>query len=297
MRTTTRFPRAHLVGYAFIAPAALVIGLLILYPIAKSFVMSVTDWYMLSGRPDHPFVGLKNFADVFRLAGFRGMTVATLVYTAVGVLGKMYLGLGVALLLNRPFFGRSLVRGIVVVPWAIPSVVVATVFLIALDPVFGIVNNTLVALHVVSKGIEFLSKPNLALATVIAVAIWRYFPFITLMLLAALQGVPKELYEVASIDGAGSWRRFVNITWPLISPVWSIVLVLQIVWTIREFDLVYLITQGGPGSATSVIGVDIYLNAFRFLKMGTAAAESVILTLISLVFAWYYFRAVRRNAA
>lgn len=288
----------NIAGYGFVAPVTIVIGVMIIYPIIKSFIMSFTGWDMASGAPSHAFVGLKNFLSVVDLSEFGQMSVVTIVYTVVGVLGKMYGGLGVALLLRKEFRGRSIVRGFVVIPWAIPSVVVATVFLIALDPVFGIINSTLVHLGIVTKGIAFLSKPNLALVSVIGVAIWRYFPFVTLMLLAGLQGIPKELYEVAAIDGAGSWRQFVHVTWPLLKPVWSIVLILQIVWTVREFDLVYLITQGGPGAATSVIGVDIYLNAFRYLRLGTAAAESVFLTLISMVFAFMYLRSVGagRNA-
>ncbi len=284
-----------LAGYGFVAPVAVVIAVMIIYPIIKSFVMSVTNWNMASGAAAHSFVGLRNFRSVLELSEFSQMSMITLIYTVAGVLGKMYLGLGVAMLLNSRFHGRSIVRAFVVIPWAIPSVVVATVFLIALDPVFGIINGTLVNAGLINKGIPFLSTPSLAVTSVIGVAVWRYFPFVTLMLLAGLQNIPKELYEVAAIDGAGSWRRFTHVTWPLLQPVWSIVLILQIVWTIREFDLVYLITKGGPGSATAVIGVDIYLNAFRYLRLGTAAAESVFLTLISMVFAIFYIRAVRKS--
>lgn len=284
-----------LVGYGFVAPAFIIIAVMILYPIIKSMMMSVTEWYMLSGKTGHPFVGFNNFRDVLYAGNAEKMGIMTVLYTVIGVLGKMSVGLGVALLLNGKFKGRTILRGIVVIPWAIPAVVVATVFLIALDPVFGIINNFLISLGIIDKGILFLSVPRLAIATVILIAVWRYFPFVTLMLLAGLQGIPKELYEVASIDGAGNIRKFIHITWPLLQPVWSIVLILQIMWTIREFDLVYLVTQGGPGSATQVIGVDIYLNAFRFLKMGTAAAESAFLTLISLVFGFLYFRAVRKG--
>ncbi|HUX52384.1 MAG TPA: sugar ABC transporter permease [Spirochaetia bacterium] len=284
-----------LAGYGFVAPVVLVIGVMIIYPIIRSFIMSVTNWNMASGAASHAFVGLKNFKSVFELSEFGQMSKVTLLYTVIGVLGKMYVGLAVALLLNRAFRGRSIVRALVVVPWAIPSVVVATVFLISLDPTFGIINGTLVHSGIIAKGIPFLSVPALAMTSIIGVAVWRYFPFVTLMLLAGLQGIPKELYEVAAIDGANAWRRFLHVTWPLLKPVWSIVLILQIVWTIREFDLVYLITKGGPGSSTAVIGVDIYLNAFRYLRLGTAAAESVFLTLISMIFALFYMRAVRKS--
>lgn len=282
-----------LTAYTFVTPVALVIGVMILYPIVKSLVMSVTNWNMAAGAASHSFAGLRNFRSVFELPEFGSMSAITVVYTVVTVAGKMLVGLGVALLLNSAFRGRSFMRALVIIPWAIPGVVVATVFLIALDPAFGIVNTTLVQLGITKRGIPFFSVPSLAQLSIMFVAVWRYFPFVTLMLLAGLQNIPAELYEVASIDGAGPWRKFLHVTWPLLQPVWAIVLILQIVWTIREFDLVYLITQGGPGSSTAVIGVDIYLNAFKFLRLGTAAAESVFLTLISLVFALFYLRAVR----
>lgn len=283
------------VPYFFAAPVALIIFLLILVPIGKSVVMAFTDWYLLPPDPAHPFVGLKNFRDIVDLESFRPMVTVTIIYTVASVVGKMLAGLGTALLLNRNFYGRGLVRAIMIIPWAIPTVVVAIVFRIALDPVYGMVNVVLLKLGLIPSGINFLAIPSLAVASVIVVGIWKYFPFITLMLLAALQSIPKDLYEVASIDGASAWHKFRHITWPLIMPVWSIVLVLQFVWTLREFELVYLITRGGPANATAIIGVDIYQNAFNFFRLGTAAAEGMFLVVISLIFALVYFRFLERQ--
>lgn len=294
MRPFDRF-LSRQAAYFFAAPVALIIFLLILVPIGKSVVMSFTDWYLLPPDPAHPFVGLKNFRDIVELESFRPMVVVTIVYTVASVVGKMLAGLGTALLLNRDFYGRGLVRAIMIIPWAIPTVVVAIVFRIALNPVYGMINVALLKLGLIESGINFLAIPNLAVVSVIVVGIWKYFPFITLMLLAALQSIPKDLYDVASIDGAGTWNKFRHITWPLIAPVWSIVLVLQLVWTLREFELVYLITRGGPANATSIIGVDIYQNAFNFFRLGTAAAEGMFLVVISLVFALVYFRFLERQ--
>lgn len=283
------------VAYLFILPVVLIIALLILYPMVRSVVMSFTDWYLLRPNPARPFVGLDNYRDALTLDHFGQMAWVTAIYTVASVSGKMLVGLGTALMLNRDFVGRSFVRGIFIIPWAVPTVVAAIIFRVSLDPTHGIVNGTLRDLGWIQTSINFLSDPNLALGSVIVLAIWKYFPFVTLMILAALQSIPRDLYEAAAIDGATTWSRFRHVTWPLIMPVWSIVLVLQIVWTIKEFELVYLVTRGGPSYATTIIGVDVYLNAFRFFRVGTAAAEGMILLAISVVFAIFYYRFLERR--
>jgi len=282
-------------AYLFIAPASLIIIVLILYPIIQTIVMSFSYWYLVLPKQGHPFVGLANFKEVFSLSQFTVMITVTAIYTIATVGGKMVVGLGTALLVNRKFRGRGIVRAIMVIPWAMPTLVVCIVFRVALDPSYGLINLMLINLGIIEKAIPFLTQPNLALISVIVIAIWRYFPFVTLMLLAALQGIPKELYEAASLDGAGAWRKLVSITWPWITPVWTIVLILQIVWTVKEFELVYLITRGGPDFATAIMGVDVYLNAFKFFNLGTASAEGMFLVLFSIIFAIIYFRFLGRE--
>jgi len=283
-------------AYLFILPGTIIIILLIIYPIIQSVVMSFTDWYLLSYKPGHPFVGLANYQEVFSMSQFQKVLIVTALYTILGVIGKMYAGLGVALLLNREFAGRGIARAIMVIPWAMPTLVVCIVFRVALDPAFGLINSILLDLNIVNKSVNFLLQPDLALISVIIIAIWRYFPFVALMLLAALQGIPKELYEAASIDGAGIWKRFIYITRPLLRPVWTIVLILQIVWTAKEFELVYLITRGGPDFSTELMGLDIYLNAFQFYKLGTASAEGMFLVAFSIIFTVIYIKRMERNA-
>jgi multiple sugar transport system permease protein len=282
-------------AYLFIAPGTVIIICLILYPIIQTAIMSFTYWYLVMPKKGHPFVGFDNYKDFFGLTQFPQMVKVTLIYIVAGVLGKMGAGLGTALLLNRKFWGRAVVRAIMIIPWAMPTVVVCVLFMVALDPTYGMVNAILLDLRVISKPIPFFLKPDLALVAVIFVEIWRYFPFIAVMLLAALQGIPQELYDAASLDGAGVFRKFARITWPWITPVWYIVLILQLVWTVQEFELVYLITRGGPNFGTQIIGVDVYLNAFRFFKMGTASAEGMFLVLFSLIFAVVYFGFIQKR--
>lgn len=273
----------------FIVPSLLVMGIFIIFPIVKSIVMSFQEWVLTSSSNTHEFIGFKNFVHVFSITHFPKMVTNTMLYTFISVAGKMLLGLGVAILLNRNFYGRAFVRGLMLIPWAMPTVVVTNVFRIALDPNYGILSSLIEKLPFINGSVQFFTRGPLALGTIIVIGIWKNFPFITLMLLAALQGVSQDYYDAASIDGANKLQQFTKITWPLIKPIWNTLVVLQILWTVKEFELVYLITRGGPDNATNVIGIDIYLNAFRFYKIGEANAEGVLLLLFCLVFAVIYF--------
>ena len=295
MPAISRKNRERIIVLQFIIPALIVIGIFILFPISKAIVMAFQEWVLTSASPDHPFVGLDNFREVFSLTHFSTMMGNTLVYTLGSVAGKMLVGLGVALLLNRKFKGRGIVRGLMLIPWAMPMVVVTNVFRIALDPNYGLFNSMLSALPFVDGPIQFFSNGTVALTTLVGIGIWKNFPFISLMLLAALQSVPQDYYDAASIDGAGNIEQFRRITWPLIKPIWNTLMILQILWTVKEFELIYLITQGGPNNGTNIIGIDIYLNAFRFYKIGAANAEGVLLLLFCLIFAVIYFRSMHKK--
>jgi multiple sugar transport system permease protein len=184
-----------------------------------------------------------------------------------------------------------------IIPWAMPTVVACTVFLVSLDPSYGFFNWFLTKIGAIEKGFSFFSQPNSALLCIIVIGIWKYFPFATLMLLAELQSIPPELYDSAAIDGAGAFRKFAHITWPLLQPVWRVILILQTLWAIKEFELVFLITGGGPDNGTAIIGVDVYRNAFRFYKVGSASAEGIFLLIFSIIFAYFYFRSMREKRA
>ena len=295
MSAISREHRNMVIVLQFIVPAVLVMAVFIIYPILRSISMAFHQWYLTSNSNIHEFVGFGNFVNVFGITHFPKMIGTTLIYTFASVAGKMMLGLGVALLLNRKFFGRSFVRGLMLVPWAMPTVVVTNIFRIALDPDYGILSVLIGKLPFVTGPLPFFTNGPFALSTLIIIGIWKNFPFIALMLLAALQGVSQDYYDAASIDGAGLLQQFTRITWPLIKPIWNTLVVLQILWTVKEFELVYLITRGGPDNATNVIGIDIYLNAFRFYKIGEANAEGVLLLLFCLVFAVIYFRSLNRE--
>ena len=273
----------------FILPLLLVL-VVVAIPLVQAVIMSFSDYDMRSSSRDHAFVGLDNYQTVWEKSRFWRMAAITGWYTLWSVFGKMLLGLVVALLLNAKFRGKGILRSLLVIPWAMPGIVVAMLFTLFLDSEYGVMNSFLLAVKVISEGVPFISRADTALVVVIVIGVWKNFPFVALMLLAALQNIPKELYEASDVDGASSLQKFLRITWPLTFPVWFIMLILQLVGTIKEFDLVYLVTGGGPALATNLVGLDIYDQSFRFFKLGIASAEGILLMVLSLILAVIYYR-------
>lgn len=286
--------RQRIIIAEFALPAVIILAVLVFFPIVKTVIMSFQEWQLTSPSADHPFLGLENYKDVISLSHFSQMVGTTLIYTFFSVAGKMLIGLLVALLFNRPFKGRAVARGLMLIPWAMPTVVACNVFLISLDPNYGILTAFIEAVCRVT-GLDVFSSTTSSLVAVILIGIWKNFPFISLMLLAALSGIPQDYYDAASIDGANAFVKFRSVTWPQIKPIWNTLLVLQFLWTVKEFELIYLITRGGPNNATNVMGIDIYLNAFRYYHVGVASAEGVILLLICIVFSLIYFRGLNKE--
>ena len=293
-KTIGKKARNRIIILEFMVPALIILTVFVFYPILKSIVMSFQNWHLTSSSKEHEWVGLKNYKDVFEISHFWQMIGTTLLYTFFSVAGKMFVGLGVALLFNKQFKGRSIVRGIMLIPWAMPTVVVCNTILIATDPDYGILTALFRWLFQLTN-LQIFSSTTSSLVAVIIVNIWKNFLFVSLMLLSALSTIPKDYYDAASIDGAGAFAQYRNVTWPQLKGIWNTLLILEILWTIKEFELVYLITKGGPNNATNIIGIDIYLNAFKYYKVGMASAEGVLLLLVCLVFSIIYFRKVNEE--
>ena len=288
-RVISKKARNRIIILEFLLPGLILLSVFVFYPIVKTIVMSFQNWHLTSSSKVHEFVGLKNYKDAFNISHFGQMVWTTLVYTFFSIAGKMLVGLGVALLFNKKFAGRSLARGIMLIPWAMPAVVVCNIAIIATDPDYGILCSLIKTIFGL-KDLQIFSGTTSSLVAVIIVNIWKNFPFVSLMLLSALSTIPQDYYDAASIDGAGVIMKFRKVTWPQIKPIWDTLLVLEVLWTIKEFELVYIITKGGPNNATNVIGIDIYLNAFRYYKVGMACAEGVMLLAVCVVFSVIYFR-------
>jgi multiple sugar transport system permease protein len=240
---------------ALLAPTAILLGLFIAYPFCEGVWLSVTDARV--GVPGH-FVGLDNFAALWNDSIFRVAVWNTFVYTAVATVFKLGLGLWLALLLNRNFRGKAFTRAFILLPFIIPTVLSTIAWKWMFDPTFSVINWTLFQLGLIHARINWLGDPVLALISVIVVNVWRGVPFFAISLLAGLQTISPELEEAAAIDGARAWQRFWHVTWPLLLPVTTVVMLFSIIQTFSDFQLVYVLTGGGPANATQLFATYAY---------------------------------------
>jgi len=281
-----------LLGYLLVIPVVAVLVLLVGYPFIYSVWVSFTDTTVgvVGG-----FVGFANYLTLIEDPNFRVALINTVIYVAAVEILKLALGLAIASLLMQPLRGRNLWRGLVLLPWAMPGFVAYILWKLIYDPTDGALNILLLGLGLKSP-VSFLGDPTLALPSVIVLTVWQGFPFWVIMFLAAMQGVSKEYYEAAKIDGAGGWSRFVNITIPSIrSTIW-IVLMISTIVTANAFAAIWLTTQGGPANATTIIPIYAYLG-LQNLRIGAAAADSLVLVPILLAFlALVRWRMVRADA-
>jgi multiple sugar transport system permease protein len=242
-------------AFVLLLPTTLLLGLFIAYPFAEGVLLSVTDAKV--GVPGS-FVGLHNFALLLQDNIFRVAVWNTIVYTAITTVFKLALGLWLALLLNRHFRGKAFTRAFVLLPFIIPTVLSTFAWKWMFDPTFSVINWSLFRLGVIRTRINWLGDPNLALISVMIVNIWRGVPFYAISLLAGLQTVSPELQEAAAIDGAKPLQRFWYVTWPLLLPVTMVVVLFSVIQTFADFQLVYVLTGGGPANATQLFATYAY---------------------------------------
>ncbi len=277
-----------LTGYAFLAPALALIGVFTLLPFLQGVLLSFQTWDGV-GR-DTPFVGVRNYERVLGDSIFWVSMRNAALFGLVGFLAGNALSLAMALGVNAAPRGATFYRIAYYLPGVFSVVVVGMMFAWILQPTVGILNRTLVALGLESLKHNWLSEPATALPAVSGVYVWYHWGFGFLLFLAGLQGVPRELYEAASIDGAGAWQRFRYITWPQLTPVTTIVTVLTLLAALQIFGTVQVLTNGGPGYVTEVPTLRIYKEGFQFNRFGVAAAMSVvfgtILMTLSLIQIW-----------
>lgn len=267
-------------GYCMLVPALALIGLTQIYPFLYGVLMSVTDYNLL--RPKNTsFIGLGNFVELFTSdKTFYATLWFTFAYAVSIVVFSYLVGLLTAVLLNKKLRGRSLYRTIILLPWVIAPMVMATNWLWLLNDQFGLVNRVLVRLGIVQEPILFLATKPMARVTVILVGVWKNIPFMTVTLLAGMQSINADLYEAARIDGANGIKSFWHITLPLIQPVAVVSVTLLLIWAFNGFENVYLLTEGGPASATMLMSIYAYNTAFLRSQMGYASAISVTMLVI-----------------
>ncbi len=261
-------------GFLFVLPAVLLLGGLVAYPFCYALSLSLTSKQAgVAGQ----FVGLRNFTDLMQGEIFRRTVRNSLLFTGVAVAFKCVLGLGLALLLRRATRGRRLIRGIILLPWVVPSTLSVLGWWWLFDPLNGVVNMALTRLGVISERIPWLSDPFWAMVAVITVNIWRGLPFFAISFLAGLVSIPEELYEAARIDGAGEARCFSRITLPLLVPVLGIIVLYSIIMTVSDFNIVYVLTRGGPMNSTHLFATFAYEMGLASADIGKGAAISLFI--------------------
>lgn len=240
---------------------------------------------------------LANFARLASDKFFLEAVAHTFIYAAVALTFEFLLGLGLAVMLDRPLRGRSLFRSALLIPMMLPPVVVGVVWRLMLNSDFGAINGTLKGVGIKTEALTWTASPALALASVIAVDIWQWTPFVFLVLLAGLQAIPQEPYEAAVIDGSSGWQTFRHVTLPLLKPAILIALLLRTMDLLRVFDQIFILTQGGPGFSTETVSLYIYRTAFRFSDFGYAAAMSFVLLVLTNIVSVGYIRLLQKQEA
>lgn len=278
--------------YGFLLPALLVTALVILFPVLQTAWYSLHD-YVLYDPDNFRFVGLRNFATALSDEVF-WISLANSAIWVVGVVSlQLLLGLGAALLLNQSFWWRGMARALVIIPWALPSVIIGLMWTWIYDFNLGVFNDILLRFGLISAPHPWLAQPSTALACIMLALVWQGFPFFTVTILAGLQTVPGELYEAAEIDGANAWRQFVHVTLPSIAGIIATAVLLRVIWVANSLDVILVMTGGGPGYATHTLPLYAFLRAYTGMEFGYAASLSLMLTAILIGIVWLY---VRRQA-
>ncbi len=257
---------------ALLTPTAVLLGLFIAYPFVEGVYLALSSAKV--GDPGH-FVGLQNFVKLWNDDIFWTAVWNTFWYTGVTTIFKLALGLWLAMLLNRHFRGKALVRAFILLPFIIPTVLSTFAWKWMFDPTFSVINWTLFHLGFIKARINWLGDPNLAMASIIIVNIWRGVPFFAISLLAGLQTISPELNEAAAIDGARAWNRFWYVTWPLLLPVTMVVMLFSVIQTFADFQLVYVMTGGGPANATHLFATYAYQIGIGTGLLSQGAAVSL----------------------
>jgi multiple sugar transport system permease protein len=267
--------------WLLLAPALLVTIVIVVVPAAQTVWMSFHDVVLFRPRV-RPFVGVANYVNALADPVFWESLLTSVIWVVAAVGLQFLLGLAAALLLNRRFAWRGVARALIIVPWALPSVIIGLIWTWMLDFNLGLVNELGLRLHLLAHPVPWLSQPGTALAAVILAVVWQGFPFFAVTLLAGLQAIPAELYEAASLDGAGAVQKFRNVTLPGLAGVMTTALLLRMIWVANSLDLILVMTGGGPGTATQTLPLHAFLTAWSGGSYGQGSALAVILTLILL---------------
>jgi multiple sugar transport system permease protein len=282
-------------GWLWGLPAALLIGVVLVYPALRSVVLSLTHQNLGTGFAT-VFAGTDNFVRLAADSRFHGSVAVTTIFVAVSVALEFVLGLVLALATSQMLGAQGVVRTLLLIPWTLPTAIVGVLWTWILNDQFGIVNHVLIQTGLLDAPVAWLAHPSTALASMIAADVWKTVPFVFLILLAGLQSIPADLYEALAMDGAGPVAAFRYVTWPHLVPFAFIALIFRIVQAFAVFDLVYVLTGGGPGGTTETVSLYAYQTTMRYLDFSYGSTIAVALVFLLAVMAFVLKRALREPA-
>ncbi len=280
--------RQGTLGLFLIAPALALLAAVLAWPLISAIILSFQDVRVVGSAG--PFVGWANYAKVLADPVFWQAAWLSLVWVAANAALQTVLALAAALILHQKFPGVRIARTWIILSWIVPTVVVVMIWRWLFSTSGGVVNPALIGLGMIDRPVGFFATPWTAFATLVLINSWRWFPFITLMMLAGLTRIPADLIEAARVDGAGPWKRFTRITWPLLAPTLTVLLVIGTLLSFNVFDVIWLMTSGGPAGGTRTLPVLIFETAFRGYRISEAATIAVLATVLLMAFAIFATR-------
>ena len=287
-----QWPEAR-VGKVMAAPSLILIFALAIYPLLYTIFISFTELNMMTGETQYK--GAANYIQAFTSGEFCNSVWVTLLFTILSLVIQLPLGVLVALLLNQEFKGRWLLRSIVLVPWAVPTLVNSTLWNWIFNTQYGAANRLLMQFNLISEPIIWFDSPMKAMGVIVFADTWRMLPLYVLMMLASLQTIPQSQIEAAILDGAGAFSRFRNVILPLIKPMLLVVLVIRTMQALKVFDIIYMLTHGGPANGTMVISYYIYNQSFGFMHFSYGAALAIIVAVISTIITVLYVKILKTD--
>jgi len=291
-----RDPSEKTLAILLLAPAFLLIALIVVYPIGKLIYNSFFDLRLSGGSGAFAFVGMQNYKDAWVDRDFWNAATNTILITLITVPGALVVGLGLAMLANLPFKHKWPVRLALLLPWALPLSFAGLIFAWFFHTEYGFVNDVMRRLSLQSEPTMWLLRPNWAFTAICATIIWKTSSFMALILLAGLQMIPKSLYEAAEVDGASKWQQFWQITIPMLMPSIVVALIFRTITALQTFDIPYTMTKGGPGNATETLAMLIHKTTIEYLDMGYGSTLAVCMFLLSMVVTSFYLRRIGRTA-
>ena len=282
------YSRRKLLGIFFILPTVAFLAVFILYPVISNFFLSFTNTTLTRG--EYRFLGFDNYKRLFSNRMFLQYSLNTVVWTVFSVIGQLVLGLGLALLINRQMRGGTIFRSFLLIPYVVPAVALALITKWIFNGNYGIASSWMQSIGLIGYKQSPLSLYGGAMAILIVVNTWRSYPFPMLIYWAALKGIDKELYEAADVDGVNKLQSFLFITLPQLRNTTLVLIILRIVWTATYFDLIWMVTGGGPAGSTTHLPIMIYQSSFGTFQLGYASSISIVLGIILLICIFFYVR-------